>query len=122
MRGVVSVPSRALCVLRPCETESAAWAVYQEERVSVPSRALCVLRLCSWFTSLSAVVLRTFQCPLELCVFCDDDIEIAFNVSYFVGFQCPLELCVFCDWFRAVTLVREARVSVPSRALCVLRH
>ena len=140
------MPSRALCVLRRCPD---CEAPLEFLTVSVPSRALCVLRHDvdnGPPRSLSYV----FQCPLELCVFCDK--KSPRHSAYTLTFQCPLELCVFCDarayranlarganehsGFSALSsfvcsaTIKEAnqltmddiRVSVPSRALCVLRH
>ena len=140
----VSVPSRALCVLRPSWNPTRARAS-SFLSVSVPSRALCVLRLgnpeprtrrgvrrfsalssfvCSatgipvgWvnrnlrsFSALSSFVcsatiasatdpydIERFQCPLELCVFCDEDFQMFLADATQMRFQCPLELCVFCD-------------------------
>jgi hypothetical protein len=169
---MVSVPSRALCVLRHvgnvsmghagmccfsalssfvCSATFQRWTrMIRAVCVSVPSRALCVLRLGRVF-SVRAVPdnLSGFQCPLELCVFCDLILLVGFiaacqtnpsfsALSSFVcsatanvyatmvtwsWFQCPLELCVFCDHVERLTGVRMAtlQVSVPSRALCVLR-
>jgi len=97
--------------------------------VSVPSRALCVLRQVtlvpykeegeSCFSALSSFVcsatgqdhqrsLRTgqqgwFQCPLELCVFCDLEVGALKPVHPGQLFQCPLELCVFCDLTPAIS-------------------
>ena len=201
VRSGVSVPSRALCVLRPgnhrpsflismlrfsalssfvCSATLRPRHTRQRTAVvSVPSRALCVLRLegrenvlvayepsLLRFSALSSFVCSAtrvattacrraasmsirFQCPLELCVFCDATSSAAARVE--VGgqrFQCPLELCVFCDTVNTATwgqltacfsalssfvcsatwhedhvpmTLTNLGVSVPSRALCVLR-
>ena len=49
--------------------------------VSVPSRALCVLRLCTSSAS-SGPQGEGFQCPLELCVFCDEYATAMSNGRY----------------------------------------
>ena len=92
---LVSVPSRALYVLRPNT------AVVQDQpatNVSVPSRALYVLRREILVEGGLNLPSTEFQCPHELCMFCDRDNPLTGCPSRrSFGFQCPHELCMFCD-------------------------
>jgi hypothetical protein len=66
----------------------------------------------------------TFQCPHELCMFCDDVVAFSkgYESAYGEEFQCPHELCMFCDGPAVPSSgVLFVKVSVPSRALYVLR-
>ena len=149
---LVSVPSRALCVLRRRNEPSRRWHADGERFqcplelcvfcdlafpvravpaplptamrayvVSVPSRALCVLRLITMASPKGNF--PEFQCPLELCVFCDwSSDKRRLPPLICPPFQCPLELCVFCDTGSPTSCtIGASPVSVPSRALCVLR-
>ena len=103
-------------------------------------------RVCTQEKKEGLPILQKFQCPLELCVFCDyqpsnmcqtlyagfsalssfvcsatDRCEKTYAALYTM-FQCPLELCVFCDTAEyGKVRLSKVWVSVPSRALCVLR-
>ena len=122
--GEVSVPSRALCVLRLLLSHVGCRTI-DNEGFSALSSFVCsatgyepserCLRTYQGFSALSSFVcsatsqdpcepssnfIRGFQCPLELCVFCDTE-EIPVFGTAEPEFQCPLELCVFCDHPRA---------------------